>query len=349
MWSRGWCVGSLLRQRVCATLNIVSSHGYGGKAHQPFDHTPLFSLKGFADDGRKRNNNGEGGRGVGVSSISVFLNRMNNKRGVCSSTWVSSPFNNGGINNSNSPSSSYGKIEGANSLSYAEAKKLMRLVNVENLKLKLGSDGKEVIPYNELIEACESMGVVRNKEEAMAFAKVLDEAGVILLFRNKVYLHPDKVVDLVISAVPLALTSENDPRREELKRLQEKKEELDVLAHKQVRRILWGGLGFGIATVSLFFRLTFWEFSWDVMEPIAFFTTSTGLIIGYAYFLFTSRDPTYQDFMKRLFLSRQRKLHKRHNFDIDKYNDLRCKCKTPLDAKTTLKNRLGVDLDLEEA
>ncbi|MCI15139.1 hypothetical protein A2U01_0036275, partial [Trifolium medium] len=28
---------------------------------------------------------------------------------------------------------------------------------------------------------------------ASAFAKVLDEAGVILLFRDKVYLHPDKV------------------------------------------------------------------------------------------------------------------------------------------------------------
>ncbi|MED6126589.1 hypothetical protein PIB30_079919 [Stylosanthes scabra] len=351
MWSRGWCVGSL-RQRACAILNIVSSHGYGGKA-QPFDHTPFFGLKGFAMefDGRKNsNNNNNNGGGRCVGSISVFLNRMN-KRGVCSSTWVSSPFNDNGDNNNNdnSNSSSCGKIEGMTSISYAEAKKLMRLVNVENLKLKLGSNGKEVIPYNDLIEACESMDVVRNKEEAMAFAKVLDEAGVILLFRNKVYLHPDKVVDLVMSAVPLALTHENDPRREELNRLQQKKEELDVLAHKQVRRILWGGLGFGIGTVSLFFRLTFWEFSWDVMEPIAFFTTSTGLIIGYAYFLFTSRDPTYQDFMKRLFLSRQRKLHRRHNFDIAKYNDLKFKCKTPLDAKANLKNRLGVDLDLEEA
>ena len=51
---------------------------------------------------------------------------------------------------------------------FAEARRLMRLVNVE---------------------ACESMGVARS----VAFAQVLDEAGVILLFRNKVYLHPDKV------------------------------------------------------------------------------------------------------------------------------------------------------------
>ncbi|XP_028127333.1 calcium uniporter protein 5, mitochondrial-like [Camellia sinensis] len=103
-----------------------------------------------------------------------------------------------------------------------------------------------------------------------------------------------EVVDLVRRAVPLALTPEDDPRRDELKKLQEK-EEIDMLAHKQVQRILWSGLELAIMQVGLFFRLTFWEFSWDVMEPIAFsITTTTGLVIGFAYFLFTLRDPTYQ-------------------------------------------------------
>ncbi|XP_027332643.1 calcium uniporter protein 5, mitochondrial-like [Abrus precatorius] len=337
MWSRWRCVGSL-RQRVSGVFN--GSHGCGGKV-QPFDPF-LLGLRDFAMEC--------GARRKGVASLSVFwLNQM--KRGVSSSTWVSSPNDvssnscgNGGVSNGN------GNGKGTeNSISFSEAKKLMRLVNVESLKVKLGMDGKEVIPFCELLEACESMGVARNSEEAIAFAKVLDEAGVILLFRDKVYLHPDKVVDLVRRAVPLALTAENDPMRGELKMLQEKKEEIDVLAHKQVRRILWSGLGFGLVTVGLFFRLTFWEFSWDVMEPIAFFTTTTGLVIGYAYFLFTSRDPTYQDFMKRLFLSRQRKLHKRYKFDVDRFKELQCKCKTPLDARTILKNRIGVELDLEDA
>ncbi|XP_057513038.1 calcium uniporter protein 6, mitochondrial-like isoform X2 [Actinidia eriantha] len=169
---------------------------------------------------------------------------------------------------------------GCGGISVAEAKKLMRLVNVEELKAKLGTEGKEVIRYSELLQVCESMGVAKSHHEAVDFARVLDEAGVVLLFRDKVYLHPDKVVDLVRRAMPLALTPEDDPRRDELKRLQEKKDEIDMLAHKQVRCILWSGLGLAIVQVGLFFRLTFWEFSWDVMEPIAFFTTATGLIIG---------------------------------------------------------------------
>ncbi|XP_044495841.1 calcium uniporter protein 6, mitochondrial-like [Mangifera indica] len=234
-------------------------------------------------------------------------------------------------------------------ISFAEAKRLIRLVNIEGLKMKLGMQGKEVIGYKELIEACESMGVARSLEEAIAFARVLDDAGVVLIFRDKVYLHPDKVVDLVRRAVPLALTPDDDPMRDELKMLQKKKEEIDLLAHRKVQRILWGGMGFFTLQMGLFFRLTFWEFSWDVMEPIAFFSTTTGIILGYAYFLFTARDPTYQDLMKRLFLSRQRKLFKRHNFDINKFKELQLKCKTPLDASTSLKNRTGLELELEDA
>ncbi|KAK8282061.1 hypothetical protein V6Z11_D08G001100 [Gossypium hirsutum] len=240
-------------------------------------------------------------------------------------------------------------FRGVDSVTFGEAKKLMRLVNVESLKTKLEIEGKEVIGYSELLKACESMGIARSLDEAIAFARVLDEAGVVLLFRDKVYLHPDKVVDLIRRAVPLALTPEDDPIRDELKRLQEKKEEIDVLAHKQVRRILWSGLGLAMVQVGLFFRLTFWEFSWDVMEPIAFFTTATGIVMGYAYFLFTSRDPTYQDLMKRLFLSRQRKLFKKNKFDVDRLKELQNKCKTSLDASASIRNRVGLEVELDDA
>lgn len=156
-------------------------------------------------------------------------------------------------------------------------------------------------------------------------------------------------MDLVRKAVPLALTPDDDPRREELKQLQAKQEEIDRLAHKQVRRILYTGLGFSLAQVGLFFRLTFWEFSWDVMEPITFFVTTSGIIVGYAYFLITSRDPTYQDLMKRLFLSRRKKLIKKHNFDVERFMELQKKCKSPLDAPPLAKHNLaGVELETRD-
>lgn len=265
--------------------------------------------------------------------------------------------NNNSTANEDTPNQQKQQVHTSNeTITCGEAKRLMRLVNVEALKTKLaeggaggGISGKEVIAYSELLEACQSMGVARSRDEAIAFASVLDEAGVVLLFRDKVYLHPEKVVDLIRRAVPLALTPEDDPARDELRRLVEEKEKIDVLAHKQVRRILWIGLGLGVVQVGLFFRLTFWEFSWDVMEPIAFFVTATSIVVGYAYFLFTARDPTYQDLMKRLFLSRQRKLFKKQNFDVERFRELQRKCKTPLDCNASIKNRVGLEVELEDA
>ena len=128
------------------------------------------------------------------------------------------------------------------------------------------------------------------------------------------------------------------------------KEEIDVLAHRQVRKILWFGLATAIVQISLFVRLTFWEFSWDVMEPITFFATATSIILGYAYFLITSSDPTYQDLMKRLFLSRQRKLLKTQRFDAERFQALEMMHKaTSSHAAASIRNRVGLELDLDDA
>ncbi|CAF2152355.1 hypothetical protein HID58_002424 [Brassica napus] len=253
--------------------------------------------------------------------------------------------------------------EKAEEITVAEAKKLMRLVNVDEMKKKLGCMGNdETVSYTKLIEASQGFGIARSLDKAHAFARILDDAGVILIFRDKVYLHPDKVCNLMFirKAVPLGLNPEDDPAKFEFDKLRRMKEEIDVLAHKQVRKILWCGLGYSVVQIGLFFRLTFWEFSWDVMEPITFFTTATGIIVGYGYFLMTSRDPTYQDFMKRLFLSRQRKLLKSRKFDVERFKELEKKWKMTscssssssyhsCHANASIRKCVGVDLDLEDS
>lgn len=120
--------------------------------------------------------------------------------------------------------------------------------------------------------------------------------------------------------------------------LAQKKEEIDLKAHKQMRVVLWSGLVALTLQVLIFFRLTFWELSWDIMEPIAFFATAGGLICGYTYFLITSRDPSYQDFMQRLYHSRQRKLFRKQNFDIKRFKELQVQCQTKPPTKKLLED-----------
>ncbi|KAJ7941195.1 Calcium uniporter protein, mitochondrial, partial [Quillaja saponaria] len=332
--------GGSLKQRVSAIVNL--SHGHEGKLC-PFP-PPRLGLRDIAMEC--------GARREGVASFSVLSNVA--KRGISSTTRVSSAADSedskksdAGDNNDNGT----GKEE---TISFSEAKRLMRLVNVEALKMKLGMEAEEVIPYSELLQACESMGVARNSDEAAAFpvflmrlASSFSSVTRSIFIRIRISLLLASVciilvVDLVRRAVPLALTSENDPMRNELKNLLEKKEEIDVLAHKQVRCILWSGLGLALVRGWAFLPANFLGILVGCNGThCIFLSTTTGLVIGYAYFLITSRDPTYQDFMKRLFLSRQRKLFKKLNFDIERFKELQKKCKTPLDASTSIRNRVG--------
>ncbi|KAE9458547.1 hypothetical protein C3L33_09541, partial [Rhododendron williamsianum] len=113
----------------------------------------------------------------------------------------------------------------------------------------------------------------------------------------------------------------NDPRRKELEKL-EKQKTIDKKAQQQVQTELLGGLGFVVLQTLGFMRLTFWELSWDVMEPIGFFVTSLSFPLACGFFLRTSKEPTFEGFFRRRFKVKQKKLMETHKFDSEKYNEL---------------------------
>lgn len=115
----------------------------------------------------------------------------------------------------------------------------------------------------------------------------------------------------------------NDPRKRELEEMEKKKGVIDRKAESQVKAELYCGLGFLMVQTLGFMRLTFWELSWDVMEPVCFFVTSVHFGLAYGFFLKTSKEPSFEGYFQRRFKVKQRKLMKIHSFDIEKYNQLR--------------------------
>lgn len=111
--------------------------------------------------------------------------------------------------------------------------------------------------------------------------------------------------------------------------MEKKKAEIDRKAVAQVRRELWCGLGFLVMQTVGFMRLTFWELSWDVMEPICFYVTSIQVMAGYFFFLRTSKDPSFEGFFESRFAATQKRLMKLYNFDLDRFNELRRACPLP--------------------
>ena len=112
-------------------------------------------------------------------------------------------------------------------------------------------------------------------------------------------------------------------RREELDAMESRKAAIDAAAAAQVRRELWCGLGLVAAQTLGFMRLTFWELSWDVMEPVCFYVTSLYFMSGYAFFMRTATEPSFEGFFRSRFASRQRRLMRGRGFDVARYNALR--------------------------
>lgn len=134
-----------------------------------------------------------------------------------------------------------------------------------------------------------------------------------------------KVAKAIESVIPLPMTKEReqDPRTDELKAMEEKKAVIDSKAEALVKREMWCGLGLLLLQTTGCMRLTFWELSWDVMEPICFYLTSVYFMAGYAFYLRTSQDPSFEGFFRSRFVAKQKQLMRTHNFDVDKFDELR--------------------------
>lgn len=65
------------------------------------------------------------------------------------------------------------------------------------------------------------------------------------------------------------------------------KEELSKKAERRTTWVAWGGMAYMATQFGILARLTWWEYSWDIMEPVTYFITYGTAMVMYAYFLLT--------------------------------------------------------------
>jgi hypothetical protein len=211
----------------------------------------------------------------------------------------------------------------AEQISAEDGRKVLKFIRLEALKNRLQRIHNDCISYEELLRVCMESIEISSKEEARGIAKLLDESGHVLILNNTVYLHPDKIARAFEKAMPLSLSPKRDPYREELERMEKEKAEIDRKSRSYALTELRWGLGlFGLQTVGLM-RLTFWELSWDVMEPICFFLTSIYFMAGYLFFLNTSTNLSLKSLFHARFMARQNRLMEKRNFNIERFKELR--------------------------
>uniref|UniRef100_A0A7N0UC56 Calcium uniporter protein C-terminal domain-containing protein n=1 Tax=Kalanchoe fedtschenkoi TaxID=63787 RepID=A0A7N0UC56_KALFE len=207
-------------------------------------------------------------------------------------------------------------------LTVEDARKLLRLAQLEAVKMKLEGMKESWISYDRLVEICsEDCG-----KEGLGVAKILDQSGAVIVLGDMVFLHPQQVVKTIRGLIPVPAARPDDALREELDEMEKEKAVIDKKAEELVRRELWGGLAYMVVQTAAFMRLTFWELTWDVMEPICFYVTSFYFMGSYAFFLRTSQEPSFEGFFKSRFNAKQKKLMRMSNFDLGRYSELKKAC-----------------------
>uniref|UniRef100_H2Y3V4 Calcium uniporter protein n=1 Tax=Ciona savignyi TaxID=51511 RepID=H2Y3V4_CIOSA len=120
-----------------------------------------------------------------------------------------------------------------------------------------------------------------------------------------------------------ALESRIDGLRVEMEPLEKLKKEMSLKASRRTNMLMWGGLAFMAGQFGVLARLTWWEYSWDIMEPVTYFITYGTAIIMYGYFLLTQQvEYLYPDARDRVFLKHFHRQADSKKFNIDKYNQL---------------------------
>ncbi|XP_043710110.1 calcium uniporter protein 3, mitochondrial-like [Telopea speciosissima] len=225
------------------------------------------------------------------------------------------------------------------SISVEDTTNLLRLLRLKMLRTKLRSIPKNCISYSNFVHIC-SDGC-SSPDQGLEYAKTLEESGAVIVFGNIVFLRPDQVAKVEEAIISLSMDdlrreeleqmekekiAIGQKAREELEEMEKEKIEIDQKANDLVGREICIVLGFVVMQIAASMRLTFWELSWDVMEPICFHVTAIYFLARLTFFFRTSKEPSFQRFYETRFLAKQKRLMKNKKFDIKRFDELRRGC-----------------------
>ncbi|XP_060729020.1 calcium uniporter protein, mitochondrial-like [Tachysurus vachellii] len=98
---------------------------------------------------------------------------------------------------------------------------------------------------------------------------------------------------------------------------------LDRKAEHSSLRAVWAGLALLTVQGGALAWLTWWVYSWDIMEPVTYFITYGTSMGVYAYYVLTKQDYVYPDAKDRQFLHYFYNGVKKQKFNVEKYNTLK--------------------------
>ena len=195
-------------------------------------------------------------------------------------------------------------------------------------ELKALSDEQPSVTKDQLLQAIIDNGAAETPAEAQRLFQAMQDLAVVFLYKDVVYLRPKDVAGQVMDLLPGAhmtydeVTAQAAELEARLAPLQREMDRVCAAAEARAKRTLASFVAALGAQLYLFYWLIYDESSWDVMEPVTYFTTVGLTIVGYAYSLRVGRDWHYDNLWSRMTRKYVERGLRRARFPRDEYDAL---------------------------
>lgn len=201
----------------------------------------------------------------------------------------------------------------------------------------LETSKKWKISYSDFIQLCRERGLP--KKQAAEILKSFHQAGIVFYFgqtddedlQDSIFLQPRTILDSYLESLgltPVTTQLFQQQREALLQKIQSLEPEHVALRNleKELERNAMryaNGVSYALSTglvgvFGLYFWLSFIHFSWDIMEPVTYFTGFGVSIIGYTWWSVTNHEYEYENIYDYSYRKRLAKLMKRAQFDRER-------------------------------
>ncbi|XP_066137065.1 calcium uniporter regulatory subunit MCUb, mitochondrial [Saccopteryx bilineata] len=139
-----------------------------------------------------------------------------------------------------------------------------------------------------------------------------------------------------------------DNLKGQLQPLEEMKVRIEARSEAKSSGLLWTGLALLSMQGGALAWLTWWVYSWDIMEPVTYFITFANSMVFFAYFIVTRQDYTYSAIKSRQFLHFFHKKSNQQHFDVVQYNKLKEDLAKAKESLNQLRRSLYLPAQVEE-
>lgn len=190
---------------------------------------------------------------------------------------------------------------------------------------RLRSRSKEtgVVKRSEFLDTCQ---IVAGTIKGNKIANRCIRQGLVLPYGDQIYLSFKRIEQDLQNRLNPSRESLQDflqKKQEKLEKMEDTKKRMDALVKVKTKRLLWLGLTAWVAQCVLYYHLTYVRFSWDVMEPVTYMTTSFVIILLLVYCLQSRKLNFYQNMMNSYRERERKRFYKLAAFDLEEYTKLK--------------------------